>query len=320
MLSNKEKSGVFAPSYYENFRCKAQECRHSCCINWEICIDDATLAKYREIGGELQSSVTECEDGACFRLSADGRCPHLNETGLCNIIISHGEDFLSDICRLHPRFFNELGGGRTELGLGIVCEEACRLVLENEKPFSLQKTELPKGTMLEFTGQCEAPANSFSALDERDKIISEITKSNKGSFAEKLTELRRIYEIRDIHTENEWICRFLELEILDTEWEQILKSASTLPQSTYNEHFDKYYLRLLTYFIFRHVSTAENRDKLRAKLAFSILSAEMIKLLFERENEQKLERLAELARLYSSEIEYSPENTDELIFEFESEF
>ena len=39
------------PSYYKDFTCIAGDCRHSCCIGWEIDIDDETLEKYRSIGG-----------------------------------------------------------------------------------------------------------------------------------------------------------------------------------------------------------------------------------------------------------------------------
>ena len=42
-----------APNYYPAFRCIADQCRHNCCIGWEIDVDDDTLAYYQSIDGAL---------------------------------------------------------------------------------------------------------------------------------------------------------------------------------------------------------------------------------------------------------------------------
>ena len=36
-----------APDYYPNFKCIASECRHNCCIGWEIDIDEDTFEYYK---------------------------------------------------------------------------------------------------------------------------------------------------------------------------------------------------------------------------------------------------------------------------------
>ncbi len=299
--------GVYAPHYYSNFKCIADECRHSCCVCWEIPIDKAALKRYESMESILQT-VTECDGEACFRLTEDGRCPHLNKNGLCNIIIKSGEEALCEICKNHPRFFNIVANGRRECGLGIVCEEACRIILESEEPFSLSM----------ISGESiDAPVSAFDALPERAKIIAVIEETGK-SFNEKLCALKKKYGIPDIYTKNGWIDRFLELEILDTGWrDTLLKAKKTHKNEAAG--FDKYFEKLLTYFVYRHLSISESPDDLRARLGFAILSAEMIKFLFEVEQDQCFDSLSELARRYSSEIEYSEDNTAELIFEFESE-
>ena len=38
----------YLPDYYEEFKCIAQKCKHSCCVGWEIDIDDDTLAYYNQ--------------------------------------------------------------------------------------------------------------------------------------------------------------------------------------------------------------------------------------------------------------------------------
>lgn len=41
------------PAFYKDFRCKADRCVHSCCMqNWDIDIDEATAMKYLVMTGE----------------------------------------------------------------------------------------------------------------------------------------------------------------------------------------------------------------------------------------------------------------------------
>ncbi len=312
------KKDVYIPAYYTAFNCIADRCRHSCCIDWEIDIDDKTYALYRRIPAILDT-VTACEGGACFSLGEDGRCPHLDERGLCRIILTHGEDYLSDICRNHPRFFNDVGGGRIEVGLGIVCEEACRLILENEAPFSLAKADESLGESLPNPDADKDDATVFDPLPQRDEIIARI-EAYRGRYDEALASLQDAFALPACDISGEWMEHFLELEILDADWEVALRSAQGIPaQSSPAEHetYGVFFSRLLTYFVYRHVSVAESPDNLRARLAFALLSVDLIRFLFDRADVRTVDTLADLARRYSAEIEYSEENTAELIFAWE---
>ena len=117
---------LFAPSYYKNFKCIADKCRHSCCVDWEISVDGRSLERYRSsdisLKGEILSEISETDDGSIFKMRSDGRCPFLNSDGLCRIIMECGEEYLCDICALHPRFYNYFSS-HAEVGLGMVCEE-----------------------------------------------------------------------------------------------------------------------------------------------------------------------------------------------------
>ena len=335
MIDDKTEGGIYAPCYYNEFKCLAAGCRHSCCIGWEICIDDQTYEKYRQCA-DILGTVKEGEDGVCFALGENGRCPHLNNAGLCNIILSHGEDYLSEICRNHPRFFNYISNNRIEAGLGIVCEEACRLILENDKPFSLLKTaELDNE--LSCIGDTDDiylyepgldRSDCFDPLPLRDRIVSQI--ESDGSFDKKLAALKAEYKLPDPYPPDIWLDRFLSLEILEPAWERDLsamKGRFLQKSHENNDNYDRFYKRLLTYFVYRHVSAADTLDSLCSRAAFCILSAEAIRSLFEAsltgesraESEKVPEKLIDWARRYSAEIEYSEDNTAELIFAFESE-
>ncbi len=305
--------GIFAPEYYRKFKCIADRCRHSCCIDWEICIDRETYEKYKKLP-DIIPTVCDSEDGPCFSLCADGRCPHLNKNGLCNIIITHGEEFLSEICQNHPRFYNRINEKRIEAGLGIVCEEACRLILEANEPFSLYKVDNTDGY--------DFPDIEFDAIPKRNRIISLIEGS--GGFDEKLKMIKAEFNIPELHTPHEWLDICLSLEIFDPEWKKYLltiqKEKNFGSMEKIDRSFEKYYSRLLTYFVYRHVSTADSENNLRARLSFSILSANFIRFLFEAEEKPELCKLIEIARRYSAEIEYSEDNTADIIFELESSY
>ena len=44
---------TFVPNYYKDFKCIANRCKHSCCVGWEIEIDDNTFKKYSAVKGEF---------------------------------------------------------------------------------------------------------------------------------------------------------------------------------------------------------------------------------------------------------------------------
>ena len=124
---------LIAPDYYNEFKCIAGLCRHSCCEGWEIDIDPESLARYRSYP-ELTDKISEA-DTPHFILDGE-RCPFLRQDNLCQLIIDHGEDFLCQICTDHPRFRN-FWTGRVEIGLGLACEEAARIILNRKTPMKL---------------------------------------------------------------------------------------------------------------------------------------------------------------------------------------
>lgn len=143
------------PDFYHKFHCLADKCTDSCCVGWEIDVDETTLKKYRELAsGKLEASqhhrefaqeiLQNIEDGH-FRLLPGDRCPFLQQDGLCKLIRNlgcngtdmgpDGENVLCDICREHPRFV-EVYGDIMEKGVGLCCEESVRLLLAEEWNFS----------------------------------------------------------------------------------------------------------------------------------------------------------------------------------------
>ena len=163
---------VFAPDYYSAFHCRAGACGHTCCAGWEIDVDSETLERYRAMGGALGEKLRRCIDplpSPHFILTAGERCPFLTEEHLCEIILQAGEDSLCQICADHPRFRN-YWSDRIEIGLGMACEEAARLILTSAHPLRLIPVSEEPGE------QPEPPSEEESALRRyRDQLLSSVS-------------------------------------------------------------------------------------------------------------------------------------------------
>ena len=123
------------PSFYPSFRCEPSRCHHSCCVDWEIGIDEDSLCAYRTrtdaLAKEIVSHIAPSPQPH-FILTVGERCPFLQDDGLCSLISREGETVLPEICREHPRFRNFYGEDFVELSLGLSCEIAAELLFREE--------------------------------------------------------------------------------------------------------------------------------------------------------------------------------------------
>ena len=159
---------IYAPDYYPSFRCVASKCAHTCCAGWEIDIDEKSLARYDQLPGDFGAWVRRgiSREGTPHFILAEGeRCPLLNGDNLCALILHEGDGALCQICADHPRFRNYFSC-RVEMGLGLVCEEAARLILSWPRPLRL----IPLNG-----GEPEAPTEDERYLfDLRQRWLSSI--------------------------------------------------------------------------------------------------------------------------------------------------
>ncbi|MBQ4064757.1 MAG: flagellin lysine-N-methylase, partial [Clostridia bacterium] len=194
------------PDYYEDFRCIAEKCQHNCCIGWEIDIDDSTAECYRRAGGEIGRRLRDhvvWDDPPHFCLGEDERCPFLNKRNRCDVIEALGEEALCDICRLHPRFCNELPE-RIEWGLGLCCEEAARRILGQRTPMKLV-----------LHGNREHP-DEIIAL--RDHVLS-VLQDRSMPLGMRIRHMREIMGYRPLNLDDRRLAELLlSLERLDDSW------------------------------------------------------------------------------------------------------
>lgn len=293
---------TYSPRYYSQFKCIADRCKKSCCIGWEIDIDGITLEKYRSLDDVI--STVDMTEVPYMRLCSDGRCPHLDASGLCRIINNYGEEYLSDICREHPRFYNYTSSGRY-MGLGIVCEEAARIVLSSDDYDEL----------LVYSNDSDEENKSLSDNTPLIKSLYSILSSRSVPYSERLESLYGEVGISpDINTDDYWRDVFSECELMDSSHKDLFSAySSVIPE---REEFECELERFLAYLIYRHVASASDDEKL-ASLGFAFTLERLLSSVIRKEKPNSRERVIELASDISLELEYSEDNTDSIKFEFE---
>lgn len=295
---------IYFPDYYKDFECIKDKCKHSCCIGWEIDIDNASLSYYESVGGDFGKKLRDNispKDTPHFILDKDERCPFLNSSNLCDIYIHCGREHLCEICSNHPRFVNVFSD-REEWGLGMCCEAAAHIILNHKSPVRMI-CEIPDDTETE------------DIIKIRQSIINMLQMRNK-SIKERLGILSEEYYIDfSEHKFEYWKEVFLNLEILDNEWESILSKDATPDYSwMYKEEYQLMLEQLAVYFVLRYINK-ENQDNIKGWLSLGGLGVYMISELFSREDNKSGKVFEDLCRMYSSEIEYSLDNMEELLFE-----
>ena len=292
---------IYFPSYYNKFRCKADKCHNSCCVGWEIYVDDTTLERYKSLGRE---DILCHIDGDVIKLCDGERCPFLRADGLCRLISELGDEYTSEICREHPRFYHKIGD-RIEGGIGASCEEAASIILtsDNYAEFACVNRE-----------SCDVPDETeLDTLPVREEIYR-ILSDRSIRYDARIAQIREKHAIPEvIHTKEEWQAEFDYLEFLNESHRELIGVGERISGETGALYLE----RFLAYLVFRHVSTAEHPGEVKARVAFCLLLAEILENYIATHDYSECE-IIDAARIISEEIEYSEDNTNSLILELES--
>ena len=142
-----------SPSYFKDFKCIGGECEDSCCIGWDIDVDQKTYEDYMNcenidfnelfrnnmhINDEISN---ENVDHAKINLREDKKCPFLDTCNYCRIHSELGEKHLSNTCSHFPRVLNKVDE-EYEISLDIACPEVARIVLSDKNSVSFEENDL----------------------------------------------------------------------------------------------------------------------------------------------------------------------------------
>lgn len=315
---------VRVPDYYEDFRCLAGACPHSCCEKWEVVIDEETACRYAaaegSLGDRLRQALLRDEEGdLCFPLNG-GRCPFLDEENLCEIHKELGEEATSLTCREHPRFTEDYGAFR-EITLSASCPAANALLLGSQDPLRFMEWQTEEPCTEEDGWLCGLlPLRDAMLVLLQDRTLP--LNDRLGRFlclaeeAQQLLDEDLPEQLMALSVPNVPCSAILpgaaaevlrELEILESDWPELLERMGKRGAVPVSQPLLE---RTAVYFAFRYLLKAVNDGDLlgRAQLCvFVVLTAERLAGHC---------GLQEAVRRISCEIEHSEENVETLLEAF----
>lgn len=141
---NKNMKPIIEPEFYKDFHCIGGQCSFTCCKEWKIAVDPETKKRWRKLSVpetvlksgrvpnhacrssldkvQLSQFVMKKDGGEIIGLLPNMRCPFLEDTELCRLVLDYGEECLSETCHVFPRETHAFAD-RTERTLVSCCPE-----------------------------------------------------------------------------------------------------------------------------------------------------------------------------------------------------
>lgn len=288
---------VLKPFYYDDFKCISNNCIDSCCIGWQINIDENTYKKYKKVKGvfgkELNNSINRVRvknnrlDYGKMKLK-DKRCSMLNEDNLCNVYINLGESYLCNTCKVYPRDINKYGE-IYERNLNMSCPEVARYFIKSVANFYFNMEE-----------------EVLSDLD-KDYIMNKI-------YDEKLYNL--LWGSRSLAIE---IIQFKEIEI----WKRIifLKILTDKVQKLIDEENYENYEKVLNAFRYEitNIDIINSLDKIKLVPNVKVNFIKSVVNISEKVSINKIKYnnlLEQYKKLFENDIDNNFENVIKKEYEF----
>ena len=141
---SENRKPVIEPDFYGDFHCIGGQCSFTCCKEWKIAVDPETKKRWRKLSVpetvlesgrvpkhacrssldkvQLSQFVMKKDGGEIIELLPNMRCPFLEDTELCRLVLDYGEECLSETCHVFPRETHAFAD-RTERTLVSCCPE-----------------------------------------------------------------------------------------------------------------------------------------------------------------------------------------------------
>ncbi len=141
---SENRKPIIEPDFYKDFHCIGGQCSFTCCKEWKIAVDPETKKRWRKLSvpetvlksgrvpkhacrssldkAQLSQFVMKKDGGEIIELLPNMRCPFLEDTELCRLVLDYGEACLSETCHVFPRETHAFAD-RTERTLVSCCPE-----------------------------------------------------------------------------------------------------------------------------------------------------------------------------------------------------
>lgn len=131
---------------YDKFKCIADKCKFTCCKGWDINVDTNTYNKWKEkselnyLLDNVRFIKSNGENSYLIKKETKGVCPLLSDEGLCNIVLNHGEEYLSSTCKSFPRIENNFEDVK-EMTLSCSCPEVVNIISNMKEKIYIESNE-----------------------------------------------------------------------------------------------------------------------------------------------------------------------------------
>lgn len=131
---------------YDKFECTADKCKFTCCKGWDINVDTDTYNKWSKKNNlnylldNVKFIKSNGKNTYIIKKETRGTCPLLSNEGLCNIVINHGDEYLSTTCKSFPRIENGFDEVK-ELTLSCACPEVVNIISNMNEKIYIESNE-----------------------------------------------------------------------------------------------------------------------------------------------------------------------------------
>lgn len=250
---SENRKPVIEPDFYGDFHCIGGQCSFTCCKEWKIAVDPETKKRWRKLSVpetvlesgrvpehacrstldkvQLSQFVVKKDGGEIIELLQNMRCPFLEDTELCRLVLDYGEECLSETCHVFPRETHEFTD-RTERTLVSCCPE---IVDRLHELTELHFTNLPyqdRAFLLEGNAVRRKGRDAAAYLD----------RCFLPEGKDKLFQIRNImmYYLHDETVSNEVNlkrCLFMLLDLLEKE-EKMRQKNSARKKTSHRQSVD----------------------------------------------------------------------------------
>ena len=226
---DKEKT-IFKISGYNDFKCTANKCKFTCCEGWDINIDKDTYERWEKDEKDSKYllkgvKIKDCNGKKGYFINKETfeKCPFLDCEGLCNIVKSHGEGYLSKTCHSFPRIKNDFEI-KSEFSLSCACPEVIEILDKIEGKILMEpKGRNNKEWLLELKireSLIDIVSEEEFSLDERlligfDMILNILEDESYTSEEILLEELEK-YSDNEYRKEVAYVYNEIELNRVDS--------------------------------------------------------------------------------------------------------
>lgn len=186
-------------NYVENFVCDPRYCKGYCCKKPNIIVDEKTLSKYKHIKPPVKSKeIMKNIKNDQIMLKA-GECPFYDDRAcLCSLAEDYGEEYMPVICRTFPHYLTQFRDCFA-VNLSLVCNAACKMVLEQKEPIELveRDSNIKSGRL--FKQYAHRKSKFLKTMQKYGLIILQ----NKDFSLDERMELLGNYLINSLNIEDE---------------------------------------------------------------------------------------------------------------------